>query len=66
LLEKKRYDVLYEQDRQKKIAREESDAGRRRDLNQDMMKKLTDQLEALRMQEMEEKRLIEKDGRIMV
>jgi hypothetical protein len=65
-LEKKRYDELYELDRQKKIAREESDLEKRRDLNQDMMKRLTDQLESLRMQEMEEKILIEKDGRIMV
>ncbi|KAJ3050542.1 hypothetical protein HK097_008508 [Rhizophlyctis rosea] len=64
-IEKKYYDDLWEQDRQKKIHREEEDKARQKALNESTTKTLTDQLALLRIQALEEARLKEEEASLM-
>jgi hypothetical protein len=64
--EKKFYDDLWEQDRQKKIAKEEADKQRHREMNIATVAMLEAQLEALRKQAMEEERLKKEEAVLMV
>ncbi|KAJ3417276.1 hypothetical protein HDV05_005732 [Chytridiales sp. JEL 0842] len=65
LEEKKFYDDLWEQDRQKKIAREESDRIRHREMNTATVAMLEAQLESLRKQALEEERLKQEEAILM-
>ena len=64
--EKQHYDVLWEQDRQKKIQREEQDRLHRYELNQNMIKMLGEQLAMLKAQVAQEKHLKQEEAMIMV
>jgi hypothetical protein len=64
--ERHHYDILWEQDRQKKIQREEKDRLHRDELNQDMIKILGEQLAMLKSQAGEEKRLKQEEANMMV
>ncbi|TPX31586.1 hypothetical protein SmJEL517_g05091 [Synchytrium microbalum] len=55
--ERKKYDALWEADRQKKIAREEADKSRQRDLNEQMLTMLDEQMAQLRVQAEQEEEL---------
>ncbi|KAI8813562.1 tumor suppressor, Mitostatin-domain-containing protein [Cladochytrium replicatum] len=60
--ENKYYDSLWEEDRQKKIAREEADRARQQALNAATMATLEEQLNLLRQQAIEEGRLKEEEA----
>lgn len=64
--ERQYYDILWEQDRQKKIQREEKDRLHRYELNQNMIKTLGEQLALLKAQAAEEKRLKQEEATMMV
>lgn len=64
--ERKYFDVLWEQDRQKKIQREEQDRLHRYELNQNMIKTLGEQLAMLKEQASEEKKLKQEEANMMV
>jgi hypothetical protein len=64
--ERQYYDILWEQDRQKKIQREEQDRLHRYELNQNMIKILGEQLAMLKAQAAEEKRLKQEEASMMV
>ena len=65
-IEKKYYDDLWEQDRQKKIHREEEDKARQKALNEATMATLDEQLRMLKIQAMEEERLKKEEAELMV
>jgi hypothetical protein len=64
--ERQYYDILWEQDRQKKIQREEQDRLHRYELNQNMIKILGEQLAMLKAQAAEEKHLKQEEASMMV
>ncbi len=64
--EEHHYHVLWEQDRQRKIHREETDAARRRALNAECLAALNQQMNELRAKAEEDLRLKEDEARIMV
>lgn len=63
--ERQYYDILWEQDRQKKIQREEQDRLHRYELNQNMIKTLGEQLAMLKAQAAEEKLLKQEEANMM-
>jgi hypothetical protein len=64
--ERKYYDILWEQDRQKKIQREEQDRLNKYELNQNMIKTLGEQLAMLKAQASKETLLKQEEASIMV
>ncbi|KAJ3036899.1 hypothetical protein HDV00_002243 [Rhizophlyctis rosea] len=64
-VEKQYYDDLWEQDRQKKIHREEEDKARQKALNEATMATLDEQLRMLKVQAMEEERLKQEEKELM-
>ena len=65
-IERQYYDSLWEQDRQKKIQREEQDRLLRHESNQKMIQALTEQLSQLKSQAQREAHQKEFEGRLMV
>ena len=66
LKEKQYYDVLWEQDRQKKIQREEKDRLHRHELNQKMIQMLEEQMNLLRSHAHFETELKQQEAELMV
>lgn len=64
--EKKYYDDLWEQDRLKKIEREEADRVRRKAMNAAVAATLEEQLNTLRLHAQEEVRLRQEEAALMV
>jgi hypothetical protein len=65
-IENQHYDMLWEQDRQKKIAREEADKAHREHVNNSCMATLKEQLISLRAQADKEKLLEQEEAKLMV
>ncbi|KAI8930174.1 tumor suppressor, Mitostatin-domain-containing protein [Entophlyctis helioformis] len=63
--EKQYYDDLWEQDRQKKIHREEADRAKQKAINEDMISVLGQQLYALKMQAVQAEELKQEEARLM-
>lgn len=66
MLETKKYDKLWEEDRQKKIRREEMELKQKKDREQLTIQMLTEQVEHLRIKAQEEVKLKKEEAKLMV
>ena len=66
MIERKKFDALWEAERQKKIVREESDKSRQRQLDKEMLSMLDEQIAQLRVQAEKEEELKREESLLMV